>query len=664
MANYSEEELRGAVDRGQQQQRRFQQMGGQAANRGAFQVDYGQANADRNDAAGARGAQVDALGMQRQAAAGAAPSRAELLGQQMAGQALNAQLAGAASARGGPLAQAAAQQGATNGAAQYMQQATNQQMAMRAGEMADARNAYMAGASGIRAQDYQGAAQAAQMSQFQGQMEQGQRQLNQQAQMGYEAAGQQAQQAGWDQNTAMRAANQEQDNKDWDRVTSIGAGVIGGIGGLLSDASAKVGVAPMSGPAAGGGGQLGTLAAGAGLGVLGAKLLSDERSKMGLMPLAGQPMGELEPWLPPQAFPADALVSDERSKTSPYSYFESDGIDRGALGAPKGYAASRAGKPGALFDTETAPDGSSVAPGTEDWARYGEAGHADFKASMQGKPEPMSKPTAAKEPSAASRIGAAFKGFAGAMHTSDERAKRKTQPMSDAEAAKLSSWADGEIAKARGKTPVSDTEAARLSKWADEQMASYGAPSADWADTERAKMRASLEAGPAVNASGTGHAQTAPTAAAPPGDGGRAGGRKPVDYAALSQWADGELTKRRAELADLKSGYYRPAVADALDRSRGTDPSAAEPARMMDAIGSGKTFRYREGVPGTDQGAQQHFGTTTQDLKQTPMGASMVKPGPNGYEAIDTREAVGPTLAALGNLNERLRMIEKRGGRR
>ena len=81
---------------------------------------------------------------------------------------------------------------------------------------------------------------------------------------------------------------------------------------------------------------------------------------------------------------------------------------------------------------------------------------------------------------------------------------------------------------------------------------------------------------------------------------------------------------------------------------------------MMDAIGPGKSFNYKPGVPGEDP-AQKHFGTTTQDLRQTPMGASMVQTDPQtGFDAIDVREAVGPTLASLGNLNQRLRRLEGR----
>lgn len=87
-------------------------------------------------------------------------------------------------------------------------------------------------------------------------------------------------------------------------------------------------------------------------------------------------------------------------------------------------------------------------------------------------------------------------------------------------------------------------------------------------------------------------------------------------------------------------------------------PERAAPAQMMDRIGGGKTFHYKEGVPGEDP-ADQKFGTTTSDLKASPMGSSMVTTDPEtGYEAIDVKEAIGPVLASLGNLNERTRQLE------
>lgn len=538
---------------GDKQQKRYQQMGAAAANRGAYQVDYSQANADRQGyaedrahAGDTRMRQQTALNLQQQAATGEAPSRAEILGSQMAGQALNAQMAAAAGARGGPLAQAAAQQQASAGTAQYLSQAQNQMAGLRAQEMAQARDSFMAGASGMRGQDYQGAqqalaasAQSAQQAQFQGQMEMGQRQLNQQAQMGYEEAAQGAYQYGSDMEAKYKQADQEARDKNLDRFANLAGGVLGAVGGVVSDPRAKVGIQPMSGAAAGGaagglggGSQLGPMAVGAGLGALGAKLLSDERGKVGLSPLAQAPMGELEPWLPPNTFPSMALVSDERSKsrTSPMSFGE-----------------KLAGPQNARGEYVGADDGSDRAtmPTLGHYADYGVSPHV----------------------------------------TDAGRGVLVQDPIS-----------------ARART--------------------MDGGSAGGAETRHAAARGGASGGSSRKAA-------------------------PEDLEAYVRQL--EALAKTGSSVDAASSRYRP--------------EEAEPARMMDAIGSGKTWRYREGVPGTDQGAEQHYGTTTQDLRQTPMGASMVKPGPGGYEAIDTREAVGPMLAGLGNLNERLRRIEGKGGR-
>lgn len=184
----------------QQDVERYRQMGQDAQGRGGINLNYGgaedwfnKAQSDRTNAQVDRVFQNDALAKMRGAANGTAPSQAQLLGQNMIDRSLQAQMAGAAGARGGPLAQMAAQRQVANNAASFQAQGGQQLAAMRANEMADARNAYMQGASGIRAQDYQGAQQAmgaagqqAQMAQAQGQLTQQQRQLNQQAQMGYE----------------------------------------------------------------------------------------------------------------------------------------------------------------------------------------------------------------------------------------------------------------------------------------------------------------------------------------------------------------------------------------------------------------------------------------------------------------------------------------------
>ncbi len=168
---------------------RARSLGEQAANRGAYQIDYGQA--DRFAAAGQadRGFQTDALNLAGQTARGQ-NLQSQALGQQMLQQGVQAQQAGAASTRGGSLAQAAAMRQQAAGQGAYMQQGNTMLAGQRAAEMAQGRDAYMQQATGLRASD----AQAQGLNQQQGiqqmQQELGQRQLNQAGQMGFEAQGQ------------------------------------------------------------------------------------------------------------------------------------------------------------------------------------------------------------------------------------------------------------------------------------------------------------------------------------------------------------------------------------------------------------------------------------------------------------------------------------------
>jgi len=229
---------------------RYRGMGNQAAGRDAYQLDFGQANDDRSQAQGARNDQSAAMSMTRAAAMGNAPSRAELMGRQMIGNSLDAQMAAAASARGGALAQASATSAAQQGAAQFQQRGMNDLAALRADEMARAREAYASQAGAMRGQDYQAAAQAAQMAQAQGQSELAQRQLNDAAQGRYE-------QMAWDTNRAQQQGaleryrvdrdveektnqrNYERQQKSDDRAWGAVSSAAGGLFGWLSDERKK-----------------------------------------------------------------------------------------------------------------------------------------------------------------------------------------------------------------------------------------------------------------------------------------------------------------------------------------------------------------------------------------------------------------------------------------
>lgn len=235
---------------------KYQGLAGAAANRAAYQADYGQYNGAMKQSQGARGSQTDALGLQQQAAYGNAPSQAQLLGRNMIDQSLQAQMAGAASARGGSLAQAAAMRNAANGAAGFQQQGINQLSAMRANEMAQARDAYMGGASAMRSGDFQGASLNLQQTQQQQQNEQFQRELNQKGQMGYDQMAQQVRQDemhnALGQNQINSGDYQHQTNLDehaMDRDTgtaaSIGSSFGSALSSLFSDERMKEDVVPL-----------------------------------------------------------------------------------------------------------------------------------------------------------------------------------------------------------------------------------------------------------------------------------------------------------------------------------------------------------------------------------------------------------------------------------
>ena len=99
-----------------------------------------------------RNAQIDALELQRQAALGNAPSRAELLARAQGDRAMSAQTSAAASART-PAGIAMAQQQAAANMARQQTDIANNTAGMRADEMANARGAFGGQANALRGSD-------------------------------------------------------------------------------------------------------------------------------------------------------------------------------------------------------------------------------------------------------------------------------------------------------------------------------------------------------------------------------------------------------------------------------------------------------------------------------------------------------------------------------
>lgn len=99
-----------------------------------------------------RNAQVDAMDLQRQAATGAVPSRAELLAKSQSDRAVAAQQSAAATART-PAGIALAQQQSAGNMARAQTDIANNTAAMRADEMANARQAYAGQTNALRGAD-------------------------------------------------------------------------------------------------------------------------------------------------------------------------------------------------------------------------------------------------------------------------------------------------------------------------------------------------------------------------------------------------------------------------------------------------------------------------------------------------------------------------------
>jgi hypothetical protein len=225
----------GGQDAADAQQARFSELGRQATTRQAYAQNFGDYQAGMAQANGSRGAQNDALSLQRGAALGSAPSQAEILGKSMADQGIASQMAMAASARGGAQAQAEAQRNARGGQAAYMQQAQNTMAGLRADEMANARGAYMSGASAIRGQDLGAAGLGLSRTGMETQNEQFQRAQNQQGQLAWEGLGVHTQDSASQAAIANRNASatarmaEQQRNAEMARTgIGVAAGVAGG----------------------------------------------------------------------------------------------------------------------------------------------------------------------------------------------------------------------------------------------------------------------------------------------------------------------------------------------------------------------------------------------------------------------------------------------------
>lgn len=644
---------------------RQRKMGGDFANRGAFQTDFSQANE-------ARGQQMGALGLSRDAAMGNAPSRAEKLAQRMGDNSVSATMAAAAGARGGPAGQAAALRNAQNAQAIARQKTTNDIGALRADEMARARGELMAGSSALRAGDLQTAG-------IQTQNELAQRGLNQQGQLAMEGYANDIDKAqamvdlGMAQDdSANWRAMLEADNRQRINTSQVNQ--------HSKDRETNALLSIFGGAASGVGGALGSI-------------LSDEKSKTNVRDMT---TGEHPPWMPDEedvdairfgpnasddalddryadgARPPPAWLEEEMRPPPPPTE------EKGVAGAPRGYASRRRAPMGSSLRDE---DGR--APGSADWDRYGAGakreGDPDWtKGGSTPKPDAKTKNTKAAIAGGFQKFGERIERqptqSMGYAFVSDPFSKSEMSPLSGP--APVSFGGPGGLLggsvmgedKAHksfgtrfqrdpvaGPVKISDPAAKRA---AFSEGFTYGQGELFWGSKGEANketlpdyMKKTRE----PTRSGDGRMLTVEGPATATRIDPKARGERPPP----SPDAWGRSTESGPQRPSMQGLPKDPRTGERLYPSR-NDPMSAPPAQMMDAIGGGKTFSYKPGVPGEDPN-KQHFGTTTADLKRTPMGASMVQPAhpsTGGYETIDVREAVGPTLAGLGNLNQRLRRLE------
>lgn len=231
---------------------RLRSLGEVAAGRQAYQADFSTAQGNRADGLQARGQQMEAAGLHRDAAMGNAPSRAAIMGQQAAGQGLEATLGASAGGRG--LAAAAAQQQAMRAQGGMQLGAMSQATGMRAQEIGDARGQYAGAMGGVRGGDYASQGLSQQQAEAQAAAENFQRRLNQQGQMGYEQLGLNQTQMQVDaelrrmqiqagDNAAMQGVREARNARNQQLVVS-GIGAIGAAAG--SDRNLKQGVRKLS----------------------------------------------------------------------------------------------------------------------------------------------------------------------------------------------------------------------------------------------------------------------------------------------------------------------------------------------------------------------------------------------------------------------------------
>lgn len=441
---------------------------GMADARDAPAIDRTQANQSRgfqmgslSNLAGAAGGQTQDMQMLQRSATGQ-DSAAALRGQAMSDRALRGQVSAAGSVRGGPGASAAAYRYASQNAqtqrADMAQgiaaEAAQEQNAARqayAGAMGGARRDFAGASTGVRGQD-EGAALASAQHQLQS------RGLNDQRAMGYEgySQGVQKQQNEMQMEQQRLAADSHNKAQELNRQTrsenaKADTDVLGSIAGAAAGAAMF-----LSDPRVKNTMPMGSLSS----------MYSDVSSK--------NVFDQSSPSMLHQGFVSGDAEKDvaARRKAGGYANLDKDprdmsgntsqlfaGIEehdytppqeKGVAGAPKGYAASRMGKPGSMFGYSPDVDASvpgvtgagknQQAPGTKDWLKYGAGaateGDPDWSRGGATKAAETAKTGGDKK----NMFGAMMAGVKGAKGMSDSRAKNI---YSDDKTKLAQAWHDG-----------------------------------------------------------------------------------------------------------------------------------------------------------------------------------------------------------------------------
>ena len=295
------------------------------------------------------------------------------------------------------------------------------------------------------------------------------------------------------------------------------------------------------------------------------------------------------------------MLSDENAK-----------VPIGALGAPMGYAASRAGQAGDMFGLEMGADDVPVAPGTADYM-HAMGGGPRLNGVGSGAANPFIRgPAAGPAQGGMGRLGGMLGGIGRGM-MSDERAKLPTGVMGYEENARIGPDGLGYVERPEAPSIVPE-------KFRTMQAEREGA------------------------SGGGGLAKAAAARAKPKLD--------------LDKWADAELAKYRAENARLDRGEYRSALAPVVEQTR-----MADAARAMASV----PYAYNPGMQPPEQApGEPNVGPIAQNMAANPVTATAVKRDPaTGLLMVDqgkmTKVLGGVVANQQQQIDQLAALVAKRG---